>query len=139
MGVAAETPIGGITAQLGERSFPLLLRNGEIERFEEQHGLGIYALLDQLIQRSAQARHVRDVVALGLIGAGMSDRQADQAVASLPPKHNFELLTVARDLVLAAFVDPEKKSDDIALGLADQSVPTDSTPPDASATQSEQA
>ena len=114
MAVAATPPIGGIIAKIGDKSLPLVLRNSEIERFEKQHGIGIFAVLDQMIGRSEQplAHHVRDLVALGLIGAGLPDRSADDVVSALGPSHNIALRQVAHDLILIAFLPekPQKKS-----------------------------
>lgn len=114
MAIAMEPPFGGIVAELGGQSRPLLLRNAEIERFETQHDLGIFAMLDRLFGQGAnpQARHVRDLVALGLVGAGMNDRAADGLISSLPPSENHRLRQIASDLVLIAFIPekPEKKS-----------------------------
>lgn len=96
----------------------LVLRNGEIERFEEQHDLGIFEVWDQLFgrgERGPQARHVRDLIALALVGGGMSDRAADELVASLPPSENLVLReTVKRVLgvtFLPAVLDHSKKKE----------------------------
>ena len=73
MPITADAPLGGTLEQLGGESRPLILRNGEIERFERQHGLGIFAMLDQLLGKGEpQARHCRDLVALGLVGGGLT-------------------------------------------------------------------
>lgn len=114
MAVAAQPPRGGITVELGGKSRPLILRNAEIERFEAQHDLGIFAMLDRLLGRSEapQARHIRDLVALGLIGGGLPDRAADDMVSSMPPSENHRLREIASDLIVFAFMPeaPEKKS-----------------------------
>lgn len=114
MAISSEPPRGGITAELGGRSRPLILRNAEIERFEAQHNIGIFAMLDRLFGRSEapQARHIRDLVALGLVGGGMPDRAADDIVSALPPSENHRLREIGMDLVAMAFLPevPEKKS-----------------------------
>lgn len=106
---------GGIVAQLDGEQRRLVLRNAEIERFEAQHNLGIFAVLDALYGAGAapQVRHIRDLVALGLVGGGLPDRAADDVVASMPPHENHRLRSIAADLVLAAFVseEPQKKSE----------------------------
>lgn len=137
MSLSIPSPVGGITAQLGAKSFPLLLRNGEIERFEEQYSLGIFAALQDIVSGQPQARHVRDLVALGLVGAGMSDRDADRLVSDLPPHHNMALREVARELLLCAFVDPElqKKSAQDDGSASDSDQPSPSTQNPASETQ----
>ena len=110
MPISARAPEGGIAAQIGARSRPLLLRNEEIERFEAQYDLGIFAMFERLLGAGggAQARHVRDLVALGLIGAGMSDASADEQLRALGPAHNVALRIVARDLVAKALMPPGK-------------------------------
>lgn len=109
MAIASAAPPHGISAEIGGRARPLVLGNGEIERFEVQHNVGIFALLDQLIGRGGhpQARHCRDLVALGLVGAGMADKDADQLIAAMPPHGNIALKTIAADLVLMAFMPPK--------------------------------
>lgn len=85
----------------------LLLRNGEIERFEAQHNVGIFELWDQLFgrgERGPQARHIRDLVALALVGGGMSDLAADELVASLPPSENMNLRQIAQRVLGVAFI-----------------------------------
>ena len=108
MSIAAAAPAGGISAEIGGRARALVLRNAEIERFEVQHGVGIFAMLDSALGHGAplQARHVRDLVALGLVGAGMGDLGADQLVGALPPHENGTLALTAKRLVIAAFTPP---------------------------------
>lgn len=118
MPITADAPTGGTIEQLGGESRPLVLRNGEIERFERQHGLGVFELLDQLIGKgSPQARHCRDIVALGLVGGGLADKTADKLVDDLPPHENHRIRAMAQDVIFAAFVPPDdgkKKAADLA-------------------------
>lgn len=93
--------------QIGGQARRLLLRNGEIERFELQFApFGIFELFDQLFGRgpAPQVRHVRDLVALGLVGGGMSDRAADDLIAGLPPSENMALRQVAQRLLGVTFM-----------------------------------
>lgn len=114
MAIAADPPRGGIIAELGGKSRPLILRNAEIERFEDQHQVGMFTMLDRLFGRAeaAQVRHIRDLVALGLVGGGLPDRAADDIVSAMPPSANHQLRQVASDLLLIAFLpdNPQKKS-----------------------------
>lgn len=137
MGIAAQPPKGGTTAELGGKSRPLLLRNGEIERFEDLHGVGIFAILDQMTTdrgASVQVRHVRDLIALGLVGGGLPDRAAEDMIAALPPSENIRLRQIALDLVLVAFTPDagQKKSDDDASSDLKSVQATDGTSPPAS-------
>ena len=119
---------------IGGESRRLILRNAEIERFEVQYApFGIFELWDQLIGKASppQVRHVRDLVALGLIGAGLDDVKADALLASLPPSDNLFLRGVAVRLLGLAFVPaaikPQKKSAGSRSGKAAQE-PSDTTP-----------
>ena len=105
MGIAALAPRGGLAEQLAGASRPLLLRNAEIERFEDAHG-GIFAFWDGLFGRGEKptSRQVRDLIALGLVGAGMGDQAADDLVAGLGPDENLRLYTIAQGLIGAAFL-----------------------------------
>jgi hypothetical protein len=131
MGITAKAPAGGIVAQLGGESRPLVLRNGEIERFERQHEIGIFTMLEQLLGGgSPQARHCRDLVALGLVGGGTTDKLADALVEALPPHENTHLRAVAQDLIFAAFVTPEmaKKKAPAKAGSPRKTAPKVMTP-----------
>jgi hypothetical protein len=126
-----EEEIGGV-----RRRF--LLRNGEIERFEIQHApFGIFELWDQLCGKgSPQVRHVRDILALALVGGGMSDRMADEVLAAVPPSENLALRATAWRVLgvtfLPAVLDkPKKKAGSRATSV---SAPDATTPPDGSAT-----
>ena len=75
-----EEEIGGIRRRL-------LLRNGEIERFESQYSpFGIFELFDQLMGRGSppQVRQIRDLIALGLVSGGMTERAADDLIEGSP-------------------------------------------------------
>lgn len=110
----------GYEVEIGGATRRLLLRNGEIERFEEQYApFGIFALWDQLFGRGEppQARHCRDLVALALVGGGLSDLDADRLVRELPPSENPRLRTLAQAVLGLAFLpapsteDAQKKSE----------------------------
>lgn len=92
--------------EIGGQARRLILRNREIDRFEVQHQIGIFEIWDQMFSRGRrpQARHVRDLVALALVGGGMSDRHADELVADLPPSENFRLLETARRVLGVTFI-----------------------------------
>lgn len=105
MGIAAQAPRGGLAEELAGASRALILRNGEIERFEDRHG-GIFAAWDGFMGRAARpgTRQVRDLVALGLVGGGMSDAEADRLVAGLGPDHLQRLYSIAQALIGVAFM-----------------------------------
>lgn len=87
--------------------YRLVLRNAEIERFEVQYApFGIFTLFDQLFGRgdAPQARHVRDIIALGLIGGGMGDKAADALVESWGPEQNMVLRFAAQRLLGVTFM-----------------------------------
>lgn len=104
MGIAAQAPRGGLAEELAGASRALVLRNAEIERFEDQHG-GIFALWDGFFGRAARptTRQVRDLVAYGLAGGGMSDAEADRLISGLGPDHNMRLYRLAQALIGVAF------------------------------------
>lgn len=142
MAISSTTP--HIEEQIGGETRRLLLRNGEIERFEAQHApLGMFELFDQLFGRGTpQVRHVRDLIALGLVGGGMTDRAADDLIASLPPSENMNLRLVAQRLAGVAFMPsvldakPKKRGAGSGKGAADQPSPT-TQPEPRSATSAE--
>jgi hypothetical protein len=136
-----------VEEQIGGQRRRLLLRNGEIERFEAQHApLGIFELFDQLFGRgpAPQVRHVRDLVALGLVGGGMTDRAADDLVASLPPSDNLDLRSTAQRLLGVTFIPAvldkpaKKRGAGSRKGAADQPLLT-TTPEAGSETSADQS
>lgn len=97
----------GWDEEIGGQLRKLLLRNGELERFEVQYApFGIFELFDQLFGRgpAPQVRHVRDLIALGLVGGGMTDRAADDLISSLPPSENVALRGIAQRLLGVTFL-----------------------------------
>lgn len=131
MAIAATAP-GGVVEQIGGVDRRLRLGNGEIERFEGQYApFGIFDLWARFageVQGEPQARHCRDIVALALVGGGMSDRAADDLVASLPPWENPRLRIMAIRVVVAAFTAPDPG--DVKKNLAGSDGP-ENPPPDA--------
>ncbi|MDE4059772.1 GTA-gp10 family protein [Phaeobacter gallaeciensis] len=133
MGIAITAKRGGLVEELAGAPRSLILRNGEIERFEDIHG-GIFALWDGFYGRGMKptARQVRDLVALGLVGGGMDDADADRLVGALGPDENLHLYKIANGLIGVAFMpdtaegggdevdpdadSPDEKKTDPALG-----------------------
>jgi hypothetical protein len=105
MGIAAQAPRGGLAEQLAGASRVLVLRNAEIERFEDRHG-GIFAVWDGFFGRAQKptTAQVRDLVALGLVGGGLSDAEADRLISGLGPEHNLNLYRMAQALIGVAFL-----------------------------------
>ena len=140
MVVTVTAPVGGITADLDGEARRLVLRNREIERFEEHHApLGIFEVLDRFVGNGpkVQARHVRDLVTLGLVGGGMNETAADALMREQPPSANVHLRAVAQNLVVTAFLPPEggaKKSGGDGSRPAAPSEAAAGMSPDASAT-----
>lgn len=105
MGIAATAK--GWEEEIGGQPRRLLLRNGELERFEVQYApFGVFELFDQLFGRgpAPQVRHVRDLIALGLVGGGMTDRAAEELISSLPPSENIALRGIAQRLLGVTFI-----------------------------------
>jgi hypothetical protein len=104
MSISSTAPV--IEEEVGGQSRRLLLRNGEIERFEAQHSVGIFELFDQLFGRGSapQLRHVRDLIALAMVGGGMSDRAADLVMADVGPDQALRLREIAQRVLGVAFI-----------------------------------
>jgi hypothetical protein len=121
MPLTPERPRGGVVAPLGGVSYALVLRLGEIERFEDMHR-SIFAAYDALMGRGAgpSSREVRHLVALGLVGAGATDAAADKILERLGPEALLDLRQIALGLVVAALMPDavEAAEDEAAGGLA---------------------
>ncbi|MGR3498774.1 MAG: hypothetical protein ACU0E9_07770 [Limimaricola soesokkakensis] len=105
MGIAAQAPRGGLAEELAGASRVMILRNAEIERFEDQHR-GVFDLWDGFFGRGAKptSREARDLVALGLVGGGLADQAADKLIADLGPEHNLRIYKIAQTLLGLAFM-----------------------------------
>jgi hypothetical protein len=139
MAASVVAPLGGIAADLGGRSRPLVLTNAEIERFESQYApFGYFELMGQLLGRGAppQVRHCRDIVALGLIGGGMGSGEADRIISEMPPSANIEIRSIAYELVVASFagIGGKKK---VAVGSPRKTAKSTGTSPTKSSKASE--
>lgn len=111
MAIASTDPV--LEESVGGEMRRLLLRNGEIERFEAQYApFGIFELYDQLFGRGTpQVRHVRELIALGLVGGGLTSITADSIVSALPPSENLELRLLAQRLLGVTFMPSVLKDD----------------------------
>lgn len=96
---------GGLLENLAGRRRHMILTNAEIERFEDRHG-GVFDLWHSFLGEGARPKSnlVRDLIALGLVGAGMADAEADALVASLGPDKNLYLYAIAQGLLGVAFL-----------------------------------
>lgn len=105
MTIALEAPRGGIVEEIGGASRVLMLRNGEIERFEDKHR-GIFEVWDGFYGRGTKpnSTETRDLVALGLVGGGMKPELADTLVTGQGPEHLLQLLSIAQAVVGIAFI-----------------------------------
>lgn len=111
MSITAEAPRGGVVEYLGGVSYAFLLRNREIERFEDKHR-GIFELWDGFFGRGKKpsSREVRDIVALALVGGGKKDAEADKIIEACGPDDLLRLYQIAQAAIGIAFM-PEVGED----------------------------
>ena len=105
MSITAEAPRGGVVEYIGDASYTFLLRNREIERFEDKHR-GIFDLWDGFFGRGTKptSTEVRDIVSLALVGGGKKDHEADKIVADCTPADLMRLFQVAQAVIGVAFM-----------------------------------
>lgn len=121
MGIAAEAPRGGVVEYLDGASRTFLLRNREIERFEDKHR-GIFEVWEGFFGRGTKptSREVRDLVALALVGGGLKDHEADEIIDRLGPDELMRLFQIGQAALGVAFMpdveaEVKKKSEDESL------------------------
>ena len=119
MPITAEAPRGGVIEYLSDASHVFLLRMCEIERFEAKHR-GIFEAWESFFGRGAKASsaEVRDLCALGLVGGGLKDHEADELIAAQDPSALMHLYQIAQATLGVAFMpdvaeDEPKKKDDL--------------------------
>ena len=105
MSITAEAPRGGVVEYLGGTSYTFILRNREIERFEDKHR-GIFEFWDGIFGRGKKptSAEVRDMVALGLVGGGMKDAEADKVVSACGPDDLMRMYQLAQAILGVAFM-----------------------------------
>ena len=105
MAITAEAQRGGIVESIGDATYSFKLRNREIERFEDKHR-GVFDLWDGFFSRGNKptSKEVRDLVALGLVGGGMKDAQADAIIDGCDPEDLMRLYQIAQATLGVAFM-----------------------------------
>ena len=122
MTITAESPRGGVVEYIGDTSYQFTLRNREIERFEDKHR-GIFDLWDGFFGRGTKptSTEVRDLIALGLVGGGKKDHEADEIISGCGPDDLMRLYQIAQAVVGVAFMpdaaDDAKKKTEADLNL----------------------
>ena len=113
MGITAEAPRGGVVEYSGDNSYTFLLRNREIERFEDKHR-GIFELWDGFFGRGVKptSSEVRDLLALALVGGGMKDHEADVILSDCSPADLMRLFQIGQAVVGVAFM-PDAMSENL--------------------------
>ena len=121
MTITAEAPRGGIVEYLGGASRTFVLRNREIERFEDKHR-GIFDLFDGFFGKSHKptSREVRDILALALVGGGMKDHEADAVISRATPEDLMRLYQIGQAVVGIAFLpDAFAKAEEVKKKMTD--------------------
>ena len=105
MTITAEAPRGGVVEYIGDTSYVFLLRNREIERFEDKHR-GIFDFWEGMFGRGTKptSTEIRDLLALALVGGGMKDAEADRVLAKATPADLLRLYQIAQTVLGVAFM-----------------------------------
>ena len=105
MAITADAPRGGVVEELDGVTYTFLLRNREIERFEDKHR-GIFDVWDGFFDRGAKptSKEVKDLIALALVGGGMKDPEADRLVEAAGPANLMRFYQIAQAVLGVAFM-----------------------------------
>lgn len=105
MAITADAPRGGVVDEIDGVTYTLILRNREIERFEDKHR-GIFELWDGFFDRGSRpsSREVKDIIALALVGGGLTDLKADKVVEKGGPESLMKFYQLAQSVVGVAFM-----------------------------------
>jgi hypothetical protein len=126
MTITAEAPRGGVVEYLGGASYTFLLRNREVERFEDKHR-GIFEVWEGFFGRGKKptSQEVRDLIALALVGGGKKDHEADQIVSTCGPDKLMELYQIAQATLGIAFMPDAMDEADSKKKTEAESSPSD--------------
>jgi len=99
MAITADAPRGGVVEEIDGVTYTFLLRNREIERFEDKHR-GIFDVWDGFFDRGAKptSKEVKDLIALALVGGGMKDPEADRLVEAAGPANLMRFYQIAQTI-----------------------------------------
>jgi hypothetical protein len=124
MGITAEAPRGGVVDQIDSVTYTFILRNREIERFEDKHR-GIFELWNGFFDEGTRpsSREVRDIVALALVGGGLSDIKADKLVEDAGPSGLMQFYQLAQSIVGVAFMPDVFESDEVKKKMDEDELP----------------
>ena len=105
MAITADAPRGGVVEEIDGVTYTFLLRNREIERFEDKHR-GIFEVWDGFFARGDKPTsiEVKDLIALALVGGGMKDPDADRLVEKAGPSNLLRLYQIAQAVLGVAFM-----------------------------------
>ena len=105
MAITADAPRGGVVEEIDGVTYTFLLRNREIERFEDKHR-GIFEVWDGFFDRGAKptSKEVKDLIALALVGGGMKDPEADRLVETAGPANLMRFYQIAQACLGVAFM-----------------------------------
>jgi len=105
MAITADAPRGGVVDEIDGVTHTMILRNREIERFEDKHR-GIFQLWDAFFDRAEKptSKEVKDILALALVGGGMHDHLADKIVEGAGPEYLLKFYQLAQSVVGVAFM-----------------------------------
>lgn len=114
MTITAEAPRGGVVEYIGDTSYVFLLRNREIERFEDKHR-GIFELWDGFFERGTKptSKEVKDLLALSLVGGGKKDHEADEILSKATPADLLRLYQIAQAVLGLAFMPDVGQEQDL--------------------------
>ena len=99
MTITTDAPRGGVVEEIDGVTYTFLLRNREIERFEDKHR-GIFDVWDGFFDRGAKptSKEVKDLIALALVGGGMKDPEADRLVEAAGPANLMRFYQIAQTI-----------------------------------------
>jgi hypothetical protein len=105
MTITAEAPRGGVVEYIGGTSYVFLLRNREIERFEDKHR-GIFDFWEGVFGRGTKptSTEIRNLLALALVGGGLKDSEADKVMSAATPADLMRLYQIAQAVIGVAFM-----------------------------------
>jgi hypothetical protein len=118
--ITAEAPRGGVVEYIGDASYAFVLRNREIERFEDKHR-GIFELWEGFFGRGTKpnSTEVRDILALALVGGGMKDAEADAILSKCNPSDLLRLYQIAQAVLGVAFMPDVSEEAEAKKNIAD--------------------
>ena len=108
-----DAPRGATKGTVGGKEYTFRLTMEAIERWEDKHPAGIYRFLADIGEGKVTLSQSKDLLAVGLVGAGLSEKEAKAVIDGWKARDIFDLPPIASRLINEAVFPADSDEIDI--------------------------